>query len=147
MSFQLPPASQPAASSSQSAASSSSSSSGSSISPSSSLASEGSHGSCAWVAGCKRTKRSRRKSGASSSGRSAADKEAKNAREKERVRIVGTHYKELHTVLGDRVERGSGHFSKVRVLAAAIKYIEELNGKIGGLSEELGDSPNSPEVS
>lgn len=56
----------------------------------------------------------------------AIKKKVKNAREKERVRAVRQEYEELHAVLGDRVERGSGHFSKVGTLAAAIRCIEDL---------------------
>ena len=33
---------------------------------------------------------------------------------------------ELSAVLGDQVERGSGHFSKVRTLTVALRYIGKL---------------------
>ena len=59
-------------------------------------------------------------------GPSTAKKEQKNAREKERVKNVREEYEALRAVLGSRVERGSGHFSKVRTLEAAIANIREL---------------------
>ena len=57
-------------------------------------------------------------------GPSAAKK--KNAREKEKVKNVREEYETLGAVLGSRVGRGSGHFSKARILADAIRHIREL---------------------
>ena len=59
-------------------------------------------------------------------GPSAAKKKQKNAQEKERVKKVREEYDALGAVLESRVEKGSGHFNKVRTLAAAIRYIREL---------------------
>ena len=42
------------------------------------------------------------------------------------IRIVRQCYEKLSTMLGDQVEQSSGHFSNVRTLTAAIRYIEEL---------------------
>ena len=39
-------------------------------------------------------------------------------------------------VLRGKVERGSGHFSKVRALAAAIRRIEDLTEKMECLAKE-----------
>ena len=78
----------------------------------------------------KRGKRSRRIAQLQQNGRSGgaivAKKQLKNAREKERVKNVREQYEGLGVLLGERVERGSGHFSKVRTLAAAIRRIEDL---------------------
>ena len=68
----------------------------------------------------------------------AARKKAKNDREKERVLHVREQYDILAKKLGDRVERGSGHFSKVLTLKAAIKYIRELREDSG-----LVESPSA----
>ena len=59
-------------------------------------------------------------------GPSAAKKKQKNAREKERVKKVREEYDALGAVLESWVEKGSGHFNKVRTLAAAIRYIREM---------------------
>ena len=55
-------------------------------------------------------------------GPSAAKKKQKNAQEKERVKKVREEYDALGAVLESRVEKGSGHFNKVRTLAAAIRW-------------------------
>ena len=73
-----------------------------------------------------RRRRSRSEGATARGAGGVGKKKVKNAREKERVRIVRQCYEKLSAVLGDRVERGSGHFSKVRTLTAAIRYIEEL---------------------
>lgn len=70
----------------------------------------------------------------------------KNAREKERVRLVREEYMELSAVLGDRVERGSGHFSKVSTLEAAIRCIEDLMKVRSQLvSDEALSCPSTPQ--
>ena len=137
----------------QSAASSLSASSGSAdSSPSGSSALQSEDGS-AWSR-CQRVPSSRqgrrRKSrrrgegggGGRRGGSSSAKKIVKNAREKERVRIVRMGYEELCRVLKGQVEKGSGHFSKVRALAAAIRRIEELTESVKRLSEERTASPS-----
>ena len=58
---------------------------------------------------------------------SAVEKKGvKNAREKERVWNLRQKYEELLAVLGQSVDRGTGHFSKVRTLARAIRRIDDL---------------------
>ena len=42
------------------------------------------------------------------------------------IRIMRQCCEELSAVLGDQVERGSGHFSEVRTLTAALRYIEKF---------------------
>ena len=69
-------------------------------------------------------------------------KKVKNAREKERVLAVRHEYDELAAVLGDRVERGSGHFSKVGTLAAAIRCIEDLMKVRGQLATDDVPTPS-----
>ena len=101
--------------------------------------------SCQRASSSKRNRRRRSGRG----GRSVADKMVKNKKEKERVRIIRQGYEGLCAVVGDCVERGSGHFSKVRTLAAAIRRIEELTSTVRRLSKERGETvsrPNSSEV-
>ena len=56
----------------------------------------------------------------------AARKKAKNDRENKRVRHLREQYDILAKKLGDHMNRGSGHFSKLRILKAAVTHIQEL---------------------
>ena len=78
--------------------------------------------------------------GGSSTRGNVAKKMMKNAREKERVKHVREQYEALDGLLGSRVERGSGHFSKVRILGTAIRRVK-------GLKRELGDEEDEPPYS
>jgi hypothetical protein len=57
--------------------------------------------------------RSNRRGGADST---VVKKKVKNARKKERVKMVRQNYEELCAVVGARVERGSGHSHRYRVV-------------------------------
>ena len=71
-------------------------------------------------------------------------KKLKNAREKKRVLFLRRRYGDLSKVLGDYIERGSGHFSKVRVLAAAFKKITELLETLSTQSADHVSEPSQP---
>ena len=133
-----------------------------SLSPSPSASSSGGHslGSAGtvWRGASSSRRRKRRKSrrGGQRRCKSEGDGEGvivkkmvKNEREKTRVRIVRHGYEELCAALGDRVERGSGHFSKVRTLTAAIRRIEELLERVvvGRLPGSLPTEEPSPSSS
>ena len=75
--------------------------------------------------------------GGAAAGGGGGVRKRKNDREKERVRDVREQYEQLSAALGDLVERGSGHFSKVRTLGTAIHRVEDL-------LEELGCSVSQP---
>jgi hypothetical protein len=81
-------------------------------------------------------------------GPSASKKEQKNAREKERVKNVREEYEALGAVLGSQIERGSGHFSKVGTLAAAIRNIRELQETVEQTTTQesgtVGVEPSPP---
>ena len=82
---------------------------------------------------------------ASGGGATEAKKKLKNAREKERVKNVRGEYEALNLKLGDRVERGSGHFSKVRTLQAAIRRVEHLLREAGeDLDTESAEDESTP---
>ena len=130
-----------------------------SLSPSPSASSSGGHslGSAGteWRGASSSRRRKSRKSRRGGQRRCERDGEGvivkkmvKNEREKTRVRVVRHGYEELCAVLGDRVERGSGHFSKVRTLTAAIRRIEDLVervvvGRLPGSSPAEEPSPSS----
>lgn len=104
----------------------------SSLSPSGSNSS-GSVGYCDNDTEWRRSSTSRRRRGRRGGRRQGSagtvevvKKRVKNAREKERVRIVRQEYDKLGTVLGGHVDRGTGHFSKVRTLKGAIRIIQDL---------------------
>ena len=124
-----------------SASSSSSSSASSSVSPSPSSSSGGGK----WRRKGRSCSR-RRKGRAGRRPGTAEGVVKKNAREKERVLVVRREYEILGAELGDLVERGSGHFSKNRTLAAAIHCIDRLEASrhLASGSEEPTASTRSP---
>ena len=84
----------------------------------------------------KEKEQERRENQPADGGRSARKRRAADS-EKKRVRNLQEQYKQLSAVrVGDLVERGSGHFSKVRTLGAAIRRLEDL--------QQLGSSVSQP---
>ena len=81
----------------------------------------------------KEKEQERRENQPADGGRSARKRRAADS-EKKRVRNLQEQYKQLSAVRV--VERGSGHFSKVRTLGAAIRRLEDL--------QQLGSSVSQP---